>query len=213
MSFLALLVALPLAQAWEGQPGLWLPGATPLAGSSGRFGAGVAWSDTQGESVLLKGIVGLGSRFALQGEGYVGGGRDPDVGLGLRYVALHNDGFSLAPYGLFEVGPGGTDSYLGLAGNFAGQSAAFDASLTLIGAHTSHGEGALVLPPRALAWLEAGITFYPAKHQEFRVGAVSRDDLQLAATYRWRGSWWYVEPSVLYWPGDLAARLQAGVRF
>lgn len=199
------------ALAWEGQPGLWLPGATSLGAASGRAGLGVVWEQGD-ERLLLQGIVGATSRLAINALGYVGGGGS-GLGLGMRYRVLAQDGFGLAPYAQLEIAPAGTDAFLGLAGAFDGDAVSLDASLTLLGAHTASGGGTLVLPPRALAWFEAGVTFYPARRQELRLGAISRDEFELAVTYRWHGAWWYVEPSILYWPDDLTARAAAGVRF
>lgn len=208
----AILLLVSTALAWEGQPGLWLPGATSLGAKTGRAGLGVAWGQNGGESLYGQGIVGATSRLAINVDGALqeGGG---GLGLGLRYRALVKDGFALAPYAQFEFASAGTSTYLGLAGAFAGDGATLDASLTLFAAQTYDGHGTVVAPPDALGWFEAGLTFYPAKQQELRLGVLGQQDLNLAVTYRWRGSWWYVEPSLLWWPEDLSAQLGAGVRF
>lgn len=208
---ISLLFMASTALAWEGQPGLWLPGATPLGQATGRAGLGVHW-DGAGERAVLQGIVGATPNLAINAAGFLGNGV-ADVGLGLRYTVLNKQGFALAPYSQFEFGQGDTDTYLGLAAAFYGDGATLDGSLTLIGAHTHDGQGSLVLPPNALRWFEAGVSFRPARRQEVRLGAINQERFQLAVTYRWRGEWWYVEPTVLWWPDDLAARLQAGVRF
>lgn len=205
------LLFLSTALAWEGQPGIWLPGATPLGSATGRAGLGVVF-DEGGEQLVLQGVVGATPHLAINARGELGAGAS-EMGVGLRYLAFSRDGFSLAPFGHFEFGDHRTDVFLGLAGAVAGQSVGVDASLTLVGAQTSNGAGTLVLPPGALAWFEAGLTFHPAKRQELRLAAVSEDRFQVAATYRWYGSWWFVEPSILFWPDDLSARAQAGVRF
>ena len=208
---ISLLLMASTALAWEGQPGLWLPDATPMGQSTGRAGLGVHW-DGAGERAVLQGIVGATPKLAINAAGFIGNGA-ADVGVGFRYMVLSKQGFTLAPTAQFQIGQGDTDTYIGLAGSFFGDGATLDASLTLIGANTHDGTGSLVLPPHALRWFEAGVTFHPAKRQELRIGAINQDDFQLVATYRWRGDWWFVEPSVLWWPEDLAARLQAGVRF
>ena len=217
MILAALLSLIPASLAADGQPGLWLPGATPLGSATGQAGVGVQWDDGGGQSVLLKGIVGAGQIVAINAEGYVGaggdGGRWPDLGVGARFLVLNKDGFGLAPYGHFEFEGRTLDSFLGLAGAFSGEHIRVDASLTLIAAETGNGGGTVILPPDAMAWLEAGVAFFPARGQELRLGALSRDELLATVTYRWFGGWWYVEPSLMYWPGELSARAHAGVRF
>lgn len=205
------LLALSSALAWEGQPGLWLPGATSIGSKTGRAGVGVLF-DEGGEQLVLQGIVGLAPRVALNARGEIGGGGG-ELGLGLRYIALSKEDFTLAPYGHFEIGDNHTDAFLGLAAAIDGGGVGVDASLTLIGAQTSNGSGTMVLPPQALRWFEAGVTFHPARRQELRLGVINEERFQAVATYRWHGEWWYVEPSILYWPDDLSARAQAGVRF
>lgn len=202
------------ALALEGQPGLWLPGSTRLGQADGRFGAGVVWAEGGGESVMLKGIVGASSRVAFNAEGFLGGAPGyPDVGLGVRVRVIEESNASLAPYLQVDFHDSATHSYAGLAGAIAADTFTFDASLTLLGAQTDNGRGSLVGPPDALRWLEAGLTWHPAPSQELRLGAISRDRFQMALSYRWLGSWWYVEPDLQYWPHDLDARLHAGVRF
>lgn len=208
---LSLVLLASTALAWEGQPGLWLPGATSLGTKTGRAGVGVVFDEGR-EQLVLQGIVGVAPKLAINARGEVGDGNG-ELGLGLRYLAMNKEGFTLAPYSHFELGDHRTDAYLGLAGAVSGNAVGIDASLTLIGAHTTNGSGTLVLPPQALQWFEAGLTFHPARRQELRVGAIREDRFQLVATYRWHGEWWYVEPSILYWPDDLSARAQAGVRF
>lgn len=208
---LALIALLQPALAWEGQPGLWLPGATQMHAVSGRAGVGVLF-DQSGEQLVLNGIVGATSRLAINLAGEAGR-QGSGLGVGARYIVLSKEGFRLAPYAQLQLYDHHSEAWLGLAGSVTGDTVGVDASLTLIGANTSNGQGALVLPPRALAWFEAGLTFHPAHNQELRVGAISQDHFQLVATYRWHGNWWYVEPSVLYWPDDLSARAMAGVRF
>ncbi len=207
----SLLLLSSIALAWEGQPGLWLPGATAIGTKTGRAGVGVEFDDG-GEQLVLQGILGLGPKLALNARGEVAQGNG-ELGLGLRFIALNKEGFTLAPYGHFELGQNHTDAFLGLSAAVSGNSVGIDASLTLIGAETHSGSGTMVLPPSALRWFEAGLTFHPARRQELRIGAISEDRFQMAATYRWYGEWWYVEPSILYWPDDLSARAQAGVRF
>lgn len=215
MSLTALLFTCSLASAFEGQPGLWLPGSTSLPARQGRFGAGVVWGEGSGESVLIKGIIAPVNRLALSAEGVVGSGGDPlpDLGVGLRYSVLDKEGFTLAPFNQLEITGRALTDYLGLAGGWAGTQVALDASLSLFAAESQGERGTFVLPPEALRWLEGGVTFYPARQQELRVGALSRDVFQLTLTYRWMGRWWYVEPSLMWWPGDLDARAHAGVRF
>lgn len=209
----SLLLLASTALAWEGQPGLWLPGATPLGQGDGRAGIGVHWdNNSSAERVFLQGVVGATPHLAINAAGYAGGGV-ADMGLGLRYTVLNKQGFALAPFSQFEFGQGYTDTYLGLAGAFYGDGATLDGSLTLIQASTHGGDGSLVLPPHALKWFEAGVSFRPARRQELRLGVLNQERFQATVTYRWRGDWWYVEPSVLWWPGDISARLHAGVRF
>lgn len=214
MLSLTLLTISTLALALEGQPGLWLPGSTRLGQADGRFGAGVVWAESGGESVMIKGIVGATSRLAFNAEGFIGGAPGyPDVGAGVRYRVIEESHASVAPYLQVDFHDQATNSYAGVAGAFAGDHITFDGSLTLLGASMNGGEGRLIGPPAALRWLEAGLTWHPAQRQELRLGAISRDVFQMALSYRWLGSWWYVEPDLLYWPGDLDARLHAGVRF
>ncbi|MEL6342204.1 MAG: hypothetical protein AAFV53_03675 [Myxococcota bacterium] len=206
------------AAALEGITGQWLPGASPVAQGQGWVSAGGAWDwpGGQGEGVLVRGVVGIGAKTALNAEGHLSL-TDPftDLNLGLRTIVLRNAGVQLAPFIHLGFGGDGLDGTAGLAGQLNGDAITADASIGLIGFTANDGDtgGTFTLPPEAMRVFEGGVAFAPAKRQELRLGLLSRDQAWFTVGYRWKGPWWLISGDLLFWPGDLGARAMAGVRF
>lgn len=215
-----ILVMISAAAALEGQPGQWLPGASPLSARQGWVGAGVAWDWSgpggAGQGVLMRGVVGAGPRLAINAEGHLTRG-DPlsDLGIGIRHIAWNKDGFRLAPFGHLEFDGVGMDGYFGLSGHADGARADIDVSLSLLTLRADEGASTaqLLLPPEAMTALDAGVSIAPASNQELRIGILSDDRVRMTLGYRWLGPWWLVSADLLYWPGDTGARLLAALRF
>ena len=206
------------AAALEGQPGTSLPGATALAPRQGWITAGAAWSwpGSAEQGAQLRGVVGLGNRTALSAEGHLRTGGPLTIpGIGLRTIAIRQDGFSLAPFAQLSFSGSGMSGLLGLAGVVDGQKADLDASVGLIGLAFAEGAstGTVTLPPASMTAMDLGVTLQPAAGQELRVGLLSSDRVRFSLGYRWLGQWWLVSGDVLYWPGDTGARAMAGLRF
>ena len=215
-----ILMLISAAVALEGQPGQWLPGASPLSARQGWVGAGVAWDWSgpggAGQGLLMRGVVGAGPRLAINAEGHLTRG-DPisDLGIGLRHNIWSQDGFTLAPFAHLEFDGAGTDGYFGLAGHVDGARADIDASLSLLTMRAEEGASTaqLLLPPESMTALDAGVTIAPASQQELRLGVLSDERMRLSLGYRWLGPWWLVSADLLYRPGDTGARLLAALRF
>lgn len=216
----ALLMLTSTAAALEGQTGQWLPSASRLQPRQGWLSAGAAWDWSgpggSGDGLLVRGVVGLGHRTALNAEGHINLG-DPiaDLGLGFRTIVLSSDGFRLAPFGHVTFMGDESLGRLGLAGHLTGAKLDVDAALSLVQITLNQGDdrGEFLLPPSAMTSFDLGVSLAPAANQELRIGALGREQFWLTLGYRWLGDAWLVQADLLWWPYNTGARITAGVRF
>jgi hypothetical protein len=219
-----LLALLPGAHADDLQPGMALPGATPVDGPSTQVGAGIVCDTGDGCGPMLEGQINVTDRIGLVGDlPWFFTGEETEVGgvVGARMLLIDQPNFRMAPIAVFGTQDELTGSNhkdlavgAGAAIEIGSEDFSLDAALPVLMVANEDTDFA----GRSLGASEVGVNVGTddflglADESQIRAGLSHLDPM---VSYRLEGETWYGEAkgAVSTNDGDLSGMVSAGALF